>query len=240
MTLRAAGASPLTLSAQTPTPLLALDHVSKTYHTGGATRPILTAAACELHRGETTSLVGASGSGKSTLLSLIAGLLRPDAGRIVFDGQDIGQLDDVGRARLRANRIGVVLQSGNLIPFLTATENVELAMGLAGGRRIAPRARELLSEVGLAHRLHHLPKRLSGGEAQRVSLALALANEPDLLLADEVAGALDSRTAEQVVRLIFDASRERGLTVLFVTHSSELAARAQRHLRLADGQVGPT
>jgi len=240
MTLSAEDTSPMILHAQAAVPLLVLDHVSKTYRTGGATRPILTAATFALHRSETTSLVGASGSGKSTLLSLIAGLLRPDAGRIVFDGQDISQLDDVGRARLRANRIGVVLQSGNLIPFLTATENVELAMGLAGGRRVAPRARELLSEVGLAHRLHHLPKRLSGGEAQRVSLALALVNEPDLLLADEVAGALDSRTAEQVIGIIFAASRERGLTVLFVTHSSELAARAQRHLRLADGRVGPT
>ncbi len=240
MTPCAGGATPLTLHAETAVPLLQLDHVSKTYRAGGATRPVLTAAAFELCRGETTSLVGASGSGKSTLLSLIAGLLRPDAGRIVFDGQDIGQLDDIGRARLRANRIGVVLQSGNLIPFLSATENVELAIGLAGGHRVAPRATALLSEVGLAHRLHHLPKRLSGGEAQRVSLALALANEPDLLLADEVAGALDSRTAEQVIGIIFAASRERGLTVLFVTHSSELAARAQRHLRLADGRVGPT
>ncbi len=240
MTLRAEGASPMTLRAETAVPLLQLDHVFKTYRTGGATRPVLTAAAFELRRGETTSLVGASGSGKSTLLSLIAGLLRPDAGRIVFDGRDIGQLDDAARARLRANRIGVVLQSGNLIPFLSAVENVELAMGLAGGRRVARRARDLLSEVGLGRRLHHLPRRLSGGEAQRVSLAMALANEPDLLLADEVAGALDSVTAAQVVGLIFAASRERGLTVLFVTHSGELAARAQRRLRLADGQVGPT
>jgi len=230
----------MTLRAETAVPLLQLDHVSKTYRTGGATKPVLTAATFELCRGETTSLEGASGSGKSTLLSLIAGLLRPDAGRIVFDGRDIGQLDDVARARLRANRIGVVLQSGNLIPFLTATENVELAMGLAGGRRVAPRAKELLSEVGLARRLHHLPKRLSGGETQRVSLAMALANEPDLLLADEVAGALDSGTAAQVIGLIFAASRERGLAVLFVTHSGALAARAQRRLRLADGRVGPS
>ena len=227
----------MTLSAET-VPLLQLEQVSKTYWTGDATRPVLTAAAFELWRGETTSLVGASGSGKSTLLSLIAGLLRPDSGRIVFDRQDIGQLDDVRRAQLRANRIGIVLQSGNLIPFLTAMENVELAIELAGGHRAAPRAKELLSEVGLAHRLHHLPRRLSGGEAQRVSLALALANEPDLLLADEVAGELDSATAEQVVGLIFAASRERGLTVLFVTHNTALAARAQRRLRLADGRVG--
>jgi putative ABC transport system ATP-binding protein len=227
----------MTLSAET-VPLLQLEQVSKTYWTGDATRPVLTAVAFELWRGETTSLVGASGSGKSTLLSLIAGLLRPDSGRIVFDRQDIGQLDDVRRARLRANRIGIVLQSGNLISFLTAMENVKLAIELAGGHRAAPRAKELLSEVGLAHRLHHLPRRLSGGEAQRVSLALALANEPDLLLADEVAGELDSATAEQVVGLIFAASRERGLTVLFVTHNTALAARAQRRLRLADGRVG--
>ena len=132
----------------------------------------------------------------------------------------------------------MVLQSGNLVPFLTAHENVKLAIELTGGRRAPARARALLDELGLGARLDHLPRRLSGGEAQRVAVAMALANEPDLLLADEATGELDSASAEQVMEIIFDAHRDRGLTVLYVTHNSELAARAQRRLRLAQGHVG--
>jgi putative ABC transport system ATP-binding protein len=214
-----------------------VDEVSKTYRDGALETSVLRAASLELARGETTSLAGVSGSGKSTLISLLAGLMLPESGRVVFDGEDITDLDDTARARLRAGRIGVVLQSGNLIPFLTAVENVELAIALANRNRRAARAGELLSELGLGRRLDHLPRRMSGGEAQRVSVAMALANEPDLLLADEVTGELDSSSAEQVMQVIFDAWRERDLTVLFVTHSSELAARAQNQLRLADGEV---
>jgi putative ABC transport system ATP-binding protein len=192
----------------------------------------------ELSHGETTSLIGVSGSGKSTLISLLAGLLQPDAGEVLFEGLDITALDEAARARLRARRIGVVLQSGNLIPFLTAVENVELAIKLGDGdRQPAGRARELLAEFGLSRRLDHLPRRMSGGEAQRVSVAMALANDPDLLLADEVTGELDSASAEQVMRVIFEASRERDLAVLFVTHSRELAGRAQHRLLLQDGEV---
>jgi putative ABC transport system ATP-binding protein len=219
--------------------LVRVEGVAKRYGEAGAETVVLTNASLELARGETTSLVGVSGSGKSTLLGLIAGLMQPDSGRIVIDGQDITRLDDPGRARLRARRVGVVLQSGNLIPFLTAVENVELAIRLVGGSRAARGARDLLSELGLAGRLHHLPRRLSGGEAQRVAAAVALANQPDLLLADEVTGELDTQSAEQVMTVILDAWRERGLTVLFVTHSRELAAQAQRRLRLVDGEVRP-
>ena len=223
--------------AATAAPLVRVDEVSKTFRDGSVHTPVLRAASLELARGETTSLAGVSGSGKSTLISLLAGLLLPDSGRVVYDGQDITQLDEVARARLRAGRIGVVLQRGNLIPFLTAVENVELAIRLAGGDRATARAKELLAELGLGRRVDHLPRRMSGGEAQRVAVAMALANEPDLLLADEVTGELDSTSAEQVMGVIFDAWRERGLTVLFVTHSSELAARAQRRLRLGEGEV---
>jgi putative ABC transport system ATP-binding protein len=218
-------------------PLVRVDGVAKTYQEGGVETRVLRGVSMELARGGTTSLVGVSGSGKSTLISLLAGLMLPDSGRVVFDGQDIGDLDEVARARLRARRIGVVLQKGNLIPFLTAVENVELAIRFANGDRNEVRAEDLLSELGLGHRLHHLPRRLSGGEAQRVSVAMALANRPDLLLADEVTGELDSSSAEQVMGVIFDAWRERGLTVLYVTHSSELAARAERRLSLGDGEV---
>lgn len=211
--------------------------VSKSYCDGDVETRVLRRASLELARGETTSLVGDSGSGKSTLISLIAGLTRPGAGEITIDGEALMALDDTARARLRARRIGVVLQTDNLIGFLTAAENVALAIELAGGDRAARRARALLADMGLADRAAHLPRRLSGGEAQRVSIAMALANDPDLLLADEVTGQLDSDTARDVMGLIFDASRTRGLTVLFVTHSPELAARAQRRLHLADGEV---
>jgi putative ABC transport system ATP-binding protein len=219
--------------------LVQVDAVSKAYREDAAVTPVLRAASMDLAAGETVSLTGASGSGKSTLLSLIAGLARPDAGRIRFDGVDVGALDDRGRARLRATRIGIVLQSGNLIPFLTAAENVELALELGRGRRDASRARALLAELGLAHRVDHRPRRLSGGEAQRVAVAVALANEPDLLLADEVTGELDSSSAEEVMAVIAAAGAARGLTVLFVTHNEELAARAPRRLRIAAGEVVP-
>ncbi len=211
--------------------------VVKTFRDAASETPVLLGVSFTLPRGRTTSLVGASGAGKSTLISVLAGLLIADAGSVRFDGRELGELDDEGRAALRARRIGVVLQSGNLIPFLTARENIELAVELAGGTRPRARAEELLDELGLAERGDHLPRRLSGGEAQRLSLAVALANEPDLLLADEVSGELDSTTAWQVMEVIGRASREHGLTVLFVTHSDELAVAAHQRLRLVGGEV---
>jgi putative ABC transport system ATP-binding protein len=221
---------------QAPGPIVQVVQVSKTYREGSIDRPVLRDVSVELPRGGMTSLIGVSGSGKSTLISLLAGLMLPDSGQVVIDGEDITELDDVGRARLRAQRVGVVLQSGNLIPFLTALQNVELAMELGGGRN-AKRATDLLSQFGLDDRLHHLPRRMSGGEAQRVSVAVALANRPDVLLADEVTGQLDSVNAEQVMGVIFDAWRRLGLTVLFVTHNRELAERAERSLVLDHGEV---
>ncbi len=213
--------------------------MSKSYGTGPNQLHVLDGVELELRRGETTSLVGRSGSGKSTLISLIAGLMRPDAGHVHIGGQQTDDLDETGRARLRAERIGVVLQSDNLVPFLTAVENVELAMGFAPGRRPPRRARELLGELGLGGRMDHLPRQLSGGEAQRVAVAVALANEPDLLLADEVVGQLDSATAAYVTELVFSAARERDLAVLYVTHDQQLASQARHSLRLADRRVVP-
>jgi len=227
----------LSVVQESPSPLVRVDNVSKTYRDGSVETRVLAGTSLEVARAETISLTGTSGSGKSTLVSLLAGMLLPESGDIFFDGQDFTGLDDVERARLRATRIGVVLQSGNLIPFLTASENVELAIELAGGRRAGARAKHLLSELGLADRLDHLPKRMSGGEAQRASVAMALANVPDLLLADEVTGELDSSNADQVMQLLLDAQRDRGLTVLYVTHSEELAARAQRRLYLTEGEL---
>jgi putative ABC transport system ATP-binding protein len=223
-----------------PTPgqsFVRLEAVSKAYGSGSSRLEVLDEVELELPRGETTSLVGRSGSGKSTLLSLIAGLMRPDSGEIYIGGQQMDQLNDDARASLRAERIGFVLQSDNLIPFLTAVENVELAIGFAPGHRSIARARELLSDLGLGHRMDHLPRQLSGGESQRVAVAVALANEPDLLLADEVVGQLDSTTAADVMEMIFSASRDRELTVLYVTHDEQLARQAHRSLRLTDRRV---
>ena len=216
-------------------PLVRLDGVSKTY----GDRHVLRDVHIELARGEVASLTGASGSGKSTLISLLAGLAVPDEGRVVFDGDDIVALDDVARARLRGRRVGIVLQSGNLIPFLTAAQNVELATEFADGEGTGnhKRATDLLVELGVGDRGHHLPRRMSGGEAQRVAVAVALANEPELLLADEVTGQLDSVNADQVMGTIFEAGRRRGLTVLFVTHNHALADRADRRLILDGGEV---
>lgn len=216
--------------------LVRVEKVSKAYCNGAVATDVLSEVSLELARGETTSLVGVSGSGKSTLISLLAGLLTPDSGRIVFDGVGLGDIDDQARAHLRAERVGLALQSDNLIPFLTARENVQLALDF-GGRGSPSTADEKLAELGLGDRRNHLPRQLSGGEAQRVALAMALANEPDLLLADEIVGELDSATAEQVLDIVFDAWRERGLTVLLVTHSAELAQSTQHQLRLADGRV---
>jgi putative ABC transport system ATP-binding protein len=217
--------------------LLEAQGLSKAYRQGELETRVLRDASLEIALGETTSLVGVSGSGKSTLISLIAGLMVPDSGRVLFDGKDLNELDDAARARLRANRIGVALQSSNLIPFLTAVENVQLAIDFAGNDASDSEADELLEQLGLVDRRDHLPRRLSGGEAQRVALAVALANKPDLLLADEVVGELDSATAEHVLETVFEASRERGLTVLLVTHSMALAGRTQNQLRLVDGEV---
>jgi putative ABC transport system ATP-binding protein len=209
----------------------------KIYREGTVETVALRGANLELKRGQVTSLVGPSGSGKSTLISILAGVALPSAGQVIFDGEDITRLAEAQRARLRARRIGIVLQSGNLIPFLTALENVKLAIRLAGGRRAGRRARELLGELGLGNRLHHPPRRLSGGEVQRVSIAAALANQPDLLLADEVTGELDSETADHVMHVILETGRQRGLTVLLVTHNADIAALAAHRLRLLDGVV---
>lgn len=214
--------------------------ISKSFEGGSGRDRVLDQVSLDLVRGETTSLVGASGSGKTTLLGLIAGLLLPDCGRVEFDGVEMSSLHESARARLRSRRLGVVLQNGNLIPFLTASENIQMAIKLGGGsQKPVAAARRLLSELGVLHRASHLPRHLSGGEAQRVALAMALAHEPDVLLADEMTGELDSSTADKVMDLVFRESSERGLTVLFVTHSVALASRAQNRAVLTAGRVQP-
>jgi putative ABC transport system ATP-binding protein len=217
--------------------LVEVTDLEKSYEQRGRTTHVLRGASFSLARGTTTSLVGTSGAGKSTLLAIVAGLMLPNAGAVRFDGELVTELDETGRAALRARRIGVVMQSDNLVEFLTAAENVDLAVTLAGGDPADGRARDLLEALGVAHRADDLPRRLSGGETQRVALAVALVNEPELLLADEVTAELDSANAELILEVILQASAERGLSVLLVTHSQALAALTERHLRVVDGLV---
>ncbi|MDQ2967274.1 MAG: ABC transporter ATP-binding protein [Actinomycetota bacterium] len=224
-------------AASPPMVPLRLRGVTKAYRTTRETTSVLRDLDLDLRRGEIACLVGVSGSGKSTLISVIAGLLRPDSGSVFIDGHDVSELSDSQRAHLRATKIGLVLQSGNLVPFLTAAENVALATRLAGTEVSSAHVVSLLDQVGLADRADHLPRRLSGGEAQRVALAIALANEPDVLLADEAVGQLDSSTAKVVLGTIERACEERELAVLLVTHSDEIAALGSRTIRLTDGQL---
>jgi putative ABC transport system ATP-binding protein len=215
------------------TPLVKLRGVSKSFPSPGGATSVLEGVDLDIEAGQKVSLVGPSGSGKSTLLSLIAGLQVPDAGTVEFDGVSLTDLDDEKRSALRSRQIGIALQSENLIPFLTVQENVELALGFGGERDGRARALDLLTRMGVAHRATHLPRQVSGGEAQRVALAVAMANKPRLLLADEMATQLDAITAGAVVGDIFRTD----MAVFFVTHDTELADQADLRLALCDGQV---
>ncbi|HEX5801931.1 MAG TPA: ABC transporter ATP-binding protein [Azospira sp.] len=187
--------------------------------------------------GETVAIVGASGSGKSTLLGLLAGLDQPTSGSIRLDGHEITSLDEDARAVLRGRMLGFVFQSFQLLPSLTALENVMLPLELAGQRSAGGEARAWLERVGLAHRLGHYPKHLSGGEQQRVALARAFAPGPKLILADEPTGNLDAATGHQIIDLMFAINAERGTTLILVTHDEEIAARCARRLRMHAGRI---
>ena len=219
-------------------PIVRLSGISKEYAGGGSVERILSDVDLTLERGEKASLAAPSGSGKSTLIALIAGLRRPTSGEVEIDGIPLGDLDDAGRAEVRARRIGIALQSDNLIPFLSAGENVEMAMAFAPSRSRADartRARELLGRFGVGDRAEHRPRQLSGGEAQRVALAVALANEPEILLADEVVAALDEDTAGCIVEDIL----AQDFAVLFVTHDLGIADRAPTRYTIAAGTLCP-
>jgi putative ABC transport system ATP-binding protein len=187
--------------------------------------------------GESVAVVGASGSGKSTLLGLLAGLDVPSSGRVWIAGEDLFALDEDGRARLRGRLVGFVFQSFQLLPALTAVENVMLPLELAGAADAAARAARVLDQVGLADRLGHYPRQLSGGEQQRVAVARAFATEPKLLFADEPTGNLDSATGAQVIDLLFRMNREHGTTLVLVTHDEALAARCDRRIAIAAGAL---
>jgi putative ABC transport system ATP-binding protein len=204
---------------------------------GGRPLTILEGVSLDVERGDAVAVIGPSGSGKSTLLGLIAGLDAPTEGTITVGGVEITRLGEAALARFRRQTIGYVFQSYHLIPTLTAAENVAVPLELAGARGVAARTRALLEQVGLGERAHHYPVQLSGGEQQRVALARAVALDPPLLLADEPTGNLDSATGAAIIDLLFALNRERGSTLLLVTHDPALAERADRVVSLRDGRV---
>ncbi|MFM5716692.1 ABC transporter ATP-binding protein [Aeromonas caviae] len=219
------------------TPIIAVRGLGKTVRLGQESLTILEGIDLQVNTGETLALVGASGSGKSTLLGLLAGLDLPSSGEIEILGHSLTRLDEEGRARLRAEQVGFVFQSFLLLPTLSALENVMLPAELRGETDSEPRARELLAQVGLGERLHHLPPRLSGGEQQRVAIARAFMTRPSLLLADEPTGNLDSKTGETVIELLFRLNSEHNTTLVVVTHDHELAQRCQRQLVMSAGRL---
>ncbi|MFM5293414.1 ABC transporter ATP-binding protein [Aeromonas veronii] len=219
------------------TPIIVVKGLGKSVRLGHESLTILEGIDLQVNSGETVALVGASGSGKSTLLGLLAGLDLPSQGDIEILGKSLGELDEEGRARLRAEQIGFVFQSFLLLPTMTALENVMLPAELRGERDCEPRARELLAAVGLGERLHHLPPRLSGGEQQRVAIARAFMTRPSLLLADEPTGNLDSKTGEKVIELLFELNRKHGTTLVVVTHDHQLAERCQRQVVMTAGRL---
>ncbi|HEX6368262.1 MAG TPA: ABC transporter ATP-binding protein [Longimicrobium sp.] len=217
--------------------MLIADDLQKTYRSGGRPLSALRNVSFRVEPGETVAIVGPSGSGKTTLLGLLAGLDRPTGGRVLLDGTDLGALSEDDRARLRREKIGFVFQSFQLIPTLTARENVAVPLDLAGNGGGAARADELLERVGLGGRGHHYPAQLSGGEQQRVALARAFIHRPSILFADEPTGNLDAATGARIIELMMELNRELGTTLVLVTHDLDLAGRARRVIRLADGAV---
>jgi lipoprotein-releasing system ATP-binding protein len=216
---------------------LLLNNLYKIYKEGVIETVALRGAELKVDSGEFVAITGRSGAGKSTLLNLIGGLATPSAGQVVIDGEDITRMNEGERATFRRDHIGIIYQMDNLIPFLSALENVMLPMQAAKRNDSKNRAVRLLDEVGLKERLNHKPAQLSGGERQRVAIAVALANEPSLLLADELTGELDSQTADKVMDILGALNTSRKLTLVVVTHNKTVAARARRQVKIADGKM---
>lgn len=219
------------------TPIIAVEHVFKSVTDSTGTLDILRDIDFRLAPRETAAIVGASGSGKSTLLSIIAGLDTPTRGTVRLDGQDLFAIDEDERAALRAQKVGFVFQSFQLMGNLTALENVMLPLELANRRDARKAAADMLARVGLGQRLGHYPKVLSGGEQQRVALARAFVVHPAVLLADEPTGSLDFATGETIMQLMFELNREQGTTLVLVTHDRGIAARCERRITIDAGQV---
>lgn len=217
--------------------ILAVQRVCKSVRDATGTLDILRDVNFTLQRGQTVAIVGASGSGKSTLLTLLAGLDTPSSGTVQLDGTDLFALNEDQRAALRAQKVGFVFQSFQLLGNLTALENVMLPLELAGRRDARQAATQMLERVGLGARLRHYPKLLSGGEQQRVALARAFVVHPAVLLADEPTGSLDFATGERIMELMFDLNREQGTTLVLVTHDRAIADRCERRIHIEAGQA---
>jgi putative ABC transport system ATP-binding protein len=217
--------------------ILNITNLSKTYQSAGRMLTVLDTINFSVATGSTNAVVGPSGSGKTTLLGLCAGLDQSSAGMVELNNINLGNLSEDQRAQVRNQYIGFIFQNFQLLPTLTALENVMVPLELRGEKNIKARSLDLLDKVGLSDRGHHYPAQLSGGEQQRVSLARAFSNSPRILFADEPTGNLDAETSEKVVKLIFDLNKEAGTTLVMVTHNLELAAKTQRILRIKGGKL---
>lgn len=217
--------------------ILDVQGVSKSYQSGGRRLTVLEKISFSVEAGSAVSIVGPSGSGKTTLLGLCAGLDRSSEGVVILNGIILDDLTEDQRSLVRNKHVGFIFQNFQLMPTLTALENVMVPLELRGEKNIRKRSMELLEKVGLADRSHHYPIQLSGGEQQRVSLARAFSNQPKILFADEPTGNLDDETSNNVVKLLFDLNHEAGTTLILVTHNLELAARTQRIIRLKGGKI---
>ncbi len=227
----------MTISSSNDTAVLAAFNLTRQVSSPEGSLTILDDVSFSVAPGESVAIVGASGAGKSTLLSLLAGLDLPTRGHVVLDGEDLGRLDEDGRARVRADSVGFVFQSFHLVPSLNALENVMLPLELAGSDNAKARSKSIIDKVGLGERWSHYPAQLSGGEKQRVAIARAFATDPAVLFADEPTGNLDSRTGEKIMELMFDLNRSSSTTLVLVTHDKALAERCDRVLSLDAGKL---
>ena len=217
--------------------MLAVKNLTKTYQSGNRALTVLDDISFEIDPGDTFAIVGPSGSGKTTLLGLCAGLDRATSGSITLNNIVLDRLNEDERAFVRNQHVGFIFQNFQLIPTLTALENVMVPLELRGEKNVRARSLKLLERVGLGDRKHHYPAQLSGGEQQRVSLARAFSNEPKILFADEPTGNLDEETSDRVVKLIFDLNKEAGTTLVLVTHDMDLASKTQRIIRIKGGKL---
>ena len=217
--------------------MLEVKNLTKTYKSGSKKLTVLSDISFEIHQGDTFSIVGPSGSGKTTLLGLCAGLDRSSSGSVILNGQQFDHMNEDERAAIRNQYVRFVVQNFQLLPTLTALENVMVPMELRGEKKIKQKALELLDRVGLAERYDHYPTQLSGGEQQRISIARAFSNQPKILFADEPTGNLDEETSAKVESLLFDLNREAGTTLVLVTHDLELAGKTERVIRIKGGQI---
>jgi putative ABC transport system ATP-binding protein len=217
--------------------MLIAQQVTREYRSGDQNLTVLRDVSFTVEQGDFVAIVGPSGSGKTTLLGLLAGLDTPTHGKVILDGHDLTAMSENERAKLRGEKVGFVFQTFQLIPTLTAQENIQVPLELQGNNGAEARAQDLLGKVGLEARGHHFPTQLSGGEQQRVALARAFANSPRILFADEPTGNLDAATGARVFDLLATLNRESGSTIILVTHDAGLAGRASRVIRLSDGRV---